>query len=209
MGVVSLEDRPLVLGLGGSPRRHGNTALLLEWFLGGAEEAGADTRTIVLNELDFRACQACGGCDETGVCVYEDGMTEVYEGVKKARGLVLASPIHFGSLSAQLKVAIDRFQCFWAARYLLPEPWIRREEGRRGFLLAAGGREKGSETYIRNAEEVAKVFFAVLNIQPAGTLFFPGLDEHGAVAREARYREGAWAAGKIFAASLLPGKHGI
>lgn len=85
---------------------------------------------MVLNDLRFRPCQACGGCDKTGLSILNDGMLAVHEAVKSAGGLVLASPIHFGTLSARTKMAIDRFQCFWAAKYLLRRPWIGPEEDR-------------------------------------------------------------------------------
>ncbi|MEW6033038.1 MAG: flavodoxin family protein [Bacillota bacterium] len=198
-----MRDRtgPRILGLAGSPRPGGNTRLLLEWFLEGAAATGARSETVVLNDLSFRPCQACGGCDLTGLCVLRDDMLGVYDAVKRADGLVVSSPIHFGSLSAQTKAAIDRFQCFWAARYLLGRPSLRPEEGRKGFLLAVGGMEKG-DRFIRNAEEVVKVFFTVLGVEHAGTLFFPGLDHPGEAARRPGVREAAVEAGRSFTRSL-------
>lgn len=130
-------------------------------------------------------------------------MTEVYEAVKEARGVVLASPIHFGTLSSQAKLAIDRFQCFWTARHLLAKPWIREDEGRRGFLLTAGGMA-GGERFARNAEAVARVFFSVLNLAYAGALHFSGVDEPGAIARNPDNRVKVTEAGRAFGASIVP-----
>lgn len=197
-------EPPVVVGLAASPRRSGNTRRLLDWFLEGAAAAGARTHSIMLNDLTVRPCQACGGCHRTGSCVVHDDMQEIYELVKRASAVVLASPIHFGGLAAQAKTAIDRFQCFWAAKYLLGRPWIDPAERRQGFLLAVGGMKRG-ERFIRNAEEVTRVLFTVLNLAYAGNLYYPDLDGPGAILGDPRYREEALAAGRALVERLRPG----
>lgn len=204
---IEHRSAPLVLGLAASPRPGGNTRRLLDWFLEGALDAGAETDTVVLNDLSFRPCQACGGCHRTGRCVLDDDLQAVYDQVRSARALVLASPIHFGSLAAQAKMAIDRFQCFWAAKYLLERPWIDRAERRQGVLLAVGGMKRG-EKFIRNAEEVAKVLFTVLNLEHAATLFYPDVDEPGAIAHDPRFRDEARAGGRALVGRLLTAEEG-
>jgi multimeric flavodoxin WrbA len=73
-----MEDKVKVLGLSGSPRREGNTDILLEEMLRGAEERGAKTERIIISKLKFSPCLECHGCDDTGKCVLDDDMEKVY-----------------------------------------------------------------------------------------------------------------------------------
>lgn len=187
----------LVLGISGSPRRGGNTELLLDAALEGAREAGAgraEVRKFVANELAMRPCQNCGGCDRTGRCVLGDEMGDVYEALRTADRMVLATPIHFGTVSAQLKSVIDRCQCLWVEKYRLKRSPARAEGARRGLLLAVGGFKRG-ERFFRAAEAVVKILFACLDVEYAGGLFWPGVDARGAIRDVPGALEAARAAG--------------
>ena len=105
-----------LLGISGSPKTNGLTGLLLDKALEGAEASGAHTEKIILHDLNFKACQECGGCDETGVCVLDDDMRPIYEKLVKADAVVVASPVYFGSITAQLKAMIDRCHSSWMAK---------------------------------------------------------------------------------------------
>lgn len=119
---MSEKKQPLIIGVLGSPRVGGNVDLLLEAALQGAQEAGAAVEKIVLNDLNIRPCQACGGCNKTGRCVIKDDMEQVYAAIEKMDGLVLATPVYFGGVTAQTKGMIDRCQALWARKYLLKQP---------------------------------------------------------------------------------------
>jgi multimeric flavodoxin WrbA len=106
----------------GSPREDGNTELLLKEAVKGIEEAGFHVHIFKLNQMSIMPCQNCGGCDETGVCIYEDDMAQIYESIRFADRIILASPIFFFALSAQVKGMIDRCQAFWCEKYLLKKP---------------------------------------------------------------------------------------
>ena len=74
-----------IVGIAGSPRKQGNSTILLEHVLKSAEEKGAQRLpTIHLNELTFKGCQNCGGCNDTGVCILKDDLTLVYESLREA-----------------------------------------------------------------------------------------------------------------------------
>jgi len=193
-------DSVNILGLMGSPRRKGNSRILLDRFLEGAGEAGAATRTLILEDLSYSPCRACGGCDKTGICVVKDDMHLVYEAVNKADGLVVASPVHFASMSARTKMAIDRFQCFWAAKYLVGKPWIRPEEGRLGFFICVGGMKP--PRFCQNALEIVKVFFTITNIRFAGELCFREVDAAGAILDHPTALEETFQAGRAFAGKV-------
>ena len=82
----------LVLGLAGSPRRNGNTEILLDEALAGAREAGAETEKIVLCTLKYSPCISCGSCEKTGRCVLQDDMQMVNERIIAADALIFATP---------------------------------------------------------------------------------------------------------------------
>jgi len=107
-----------VLGIYGSPRKGGNTDILLDQALAGAAEAGADIKRIYARKLKISGCLECGGCDETGECVVQDEMTEVYPLLVEAEVIFLASPIFFYGVTAQVKLLIDRVQALWNRRRL-------------------------------------------------------------------------------------------
>jgi multimeric flavodoxin WrbA len=96
--------------LNGSPRLNGNTMQLIEAFKRGAEEKGHQVELFNLQRMDIHPCLGClrGGKDPDSPCVQKDDMLKIYPHYKDADVLVLASPEYYWSISAQLKMAIDR-----------------------------------------------------------------------------------------------------
>jgi NAD(P)H-dependent FMN reductase len=93
----------------GSPRPSGNSASLAQKFLDEARTLGAETRSFLLNQLDFTGCQGCRACKtKSDRCVLSDDLAEVLAAVKEADVLLLASPVYFWDLSGQLKCFFDR-----------------------------------------------------------------------------------------------------
>lgn len=151
-----------ILGFLGSPHRNGNTETLLNETLRGAKEKGAEVEKIVLNELNIRPCQNCGGCDKTGRCVVQDDMQAIYPKLRKANSVILASPVFFSSVSAQLKAMIDRNQCAWAEKYLLKKPVTEVTTPRRGALLSLCA-HRGKKQF-KCSIKVAETFFICQDI---------------------------------------------
>lgn len=102
-----------VLILSGSPRKNGNSDILCDEFARGAIEAGNDVEKIRVAEKSIGYCRACYACRGTGVCAIKDDMAEVLQKMIDADVLVLASPIYFYSIDAQLKALIDRTVARW------------------------------------------------------------------------------------------------
>lgn len=103
-----------VLILSGSPRKGGNSDLLCDAFLRGAREAGNEAEKIRVAEKRIAPCSACYYCrDNGGACIHSDGMAEVLQKMIDADVIVLASPVYFYSVSAQLKAVIDRTVSRW------------------------------------------------------------------------------------------------
>jgi multimeric flavodoxin WrbA len=162
-----------VLGISGSPKSDGLTSLLLDRALGGARASGAQTEKIILNELSFKACQECSGCDNTGVCILDDDIRPLYEKLARADAVVVASPIYFGNISAQLKAMIDRSHSTWTAKHILKKcPGENKK--RAGVFLCVSG--KDSQEYFDSAKKIIKIFFMTNNIEYSSDLFVPGMN---------------------------------
>lgn len=102
-----------VLILSGSPRKNGNSDILCDEFARGAAEAGNHVEKIRVAEKNIGFCRACYACRGTGVCAIKDDMAEVLRKMIDADVLVLASPVYFYSIDAQLKALIDRTVARW------------------------------------------------------------------------------------------------
>ncbi len=170
-----------VLGITGSPRRGGNTDLLLAELMKGAASRGAEVKTIVLNDLNFIACQHCDACLKKGKCKYQDDMQMVYRELEDADRIVLASPIQFMGVTAQMKAMIDRCQALWARKYVLKLPPLGDRRERKGFFISVAGRKVVN--VFDGALITIKSLFTVLDITYAGELLFRDVDEKVAIAK--------------------------
>ncbi|MBI4186669.1 MAG: flavodoxin family protein [Chloroflexi bacterium] len=97
-----------VLGIVGSPRRGGNTEFITRHTLQAVEEEGVGTELITLAGLDIRPCNACMVCKTEECCPIEDDLMPLYARMKEAAGIVLATPVYFGSATALLKALMER-----------------------------------------------------------------------------------------------------
>ena len=185
-----------VLGIAGSPRRGGNSDLLLERALAGAAEAGADVERIVVARLQIAPCIACDGCWTAGRCVVKDEFQDVYEKLIVAERIILATPIYFMAVSAQAKVFIDRCQCLWARKYVLKQvlPPTPSGEPRRGALITTAGHSVTSG--FRCAATTMRYFLDVLDAEFADELPVGYVDEKGAIREHPDMLEAAYALGK-------------
>lgn len=102
-----------VLILSGSPRKNGNSDLLCGEFMRGAAEAGHEVEKIRVQEKQIACCRGCYVCRAGGVCAIKDDMADVMQKIIDCDVLVLASPVYFYSIDAQLKAVIDRTVCRW------------------------------------------------------------------------------------------------
>jgi multimeric flavodoxin WrbA len=183
-----------VLGIAGSPRRGGNTDMLLAEFLRGAASKGADTKTIVLSKLAITPCQHCDSCLQAGDCKIQDDMQAIYKEFEAADAIALASPIQFMSLTSEMKAMIDRFQAMWARKYVLKIPPLNPKKERKGFFLSVGGRK--FTNLFEPSLVIVKAFFRILDVTYTGELVFPAIDEKGAIAKHPDALQQAFLAGQ-------------
>ena len=165
----------------GSPRKRGNTEILLEAALSGIREKAGEISLFRLGELNIPPCRNCGGCARTGRCAFrDDDMQGIYEAIRAADRVVLASPIYFFSVSAQTKSMIDRCQAFWSEKYLLKRPIPPGPAGRKGLMLLVGA-YKRDVSGLRCAETCVTSFFHSINISEHRTVGVLGPDALGSM----------------------------
>ena len=179
-----------VLGILGSPRRGGNTEILLEHALAGARSRDAETEKLILNELDITPCQSCDKCMETGECATDDDMSLVYPKLGAADCFILASPIFFCSLTAQAKLMIDRCQGIWVAKYVLGHQATKRR--RRGLFISTAA---GDSSEFQAAIPVVRALFTTLDVSYDGALLFSGIDIKGDIVHHPTACQDAFTAG--------------
>ncbi|MGB2630919.1 MAG: flavodoxin family protein [Candidatus Omnitrophota bacterium] len=168
-----------ILGISGSPRIGGNSEVLLDRALEGAASNGAECEKIVLEKLEFSPCREreYEEVDDKGLSPINDDIHIVYRKIQSSDGLILASPIFFGSLSAQTKMMIDRFQCVWVAKNVLNiDVFTKKIKG--AFICAEATERKD---FFENARAIVRNFFKTINAGYEEELLCTGVDKKGSV----------------------------
>jgi multimeric flavodoxin WrbA len=124
-----------ITGFVGSPCKNGNVDLLVSQILEGAATQGAETCKIHLNDLRIRSCQSCGIDPHPKHCLFDDDMSQIYEALETSDVIVLGSPVYFDTVSAQVKLMIDRSNCLM--------PYVKRDNGTFGFEQRLKKQKKG------------------------------------------------------------------
>ncbi len=185
----------------GSPRRQGNTATLMKRAVDGAAEAGAAVDEIILRDYKISPCLEIYGCKKGGECVIKDDFQEVRDRVLACRGLMIATPIFFYTVSAHLKLFMDRCQSLWVKKYWIDQtPFNQWTPTRKGLLIAVGattGKKLFDGTLL-----TMKYFFDVLDMKMWDSLLVRGLDLAGDVLAHPQYMDAAYQQGREFAESL-------
>jgi multimeric flavodoxin WrbA len=164
----------LVLGFQGSPRKKGNTSFLLSTFMQTVESLGAQTRIIEVTQKNIIPCKEYVVCEKKGFCPIDDDIkTEIYPLIRQAEVVVLASPIFFYNMTAQLKAVVDRCQTFWARKYKLKlsDP---AKKTKRGFFLSVGA-TKGQNLF-EGLQLTAQYFFDAIDARFEGSLTYRNIE---------------------------------
>ncbi len=170
-----------VLGISGSPHRHGNTETLLESFLDGAHTSGAAIEKIVLKTLQYSPCRGCNACHKTGECVVNDDAIILYEKILASDCLAVASPIYTMGITAELKGFIDRQQYLWARKFILKTLYfsdvhIKRHKGI--FISTAG---LGWENVFDGAFPVITALFNTTGFEYYDNVIANDMDRFGGI----------------------------
>ena len=164
-----------IVGIVGSPRKNMNTDALVREALKGAAERGVDTEVIHLNSLSIRPCQACRKHPAPNHCFFFDDMQRIYEVLENADGIILGSPIFYGTVSAQTKLMIDRANCLtWIEPDADGTPVFtpRLEKVKKGVVILVSDITEDPSA----ARLPIRLFFHDARIEPVGELFVPHAD---------------------------------
>ncbi len=147
-----------ILAVVSSPRKGGNSEMLVDRFIEGAKESGHTVEKICLREKKIAPCIACEACLRNGgTCVQKDDMADILQKIIDADTIVLSTPVYYYSVSAQLKVMIDR-------------------------TLAGGGKMKGKEFYfIATAADGKNAMECTMNDMQGFVKCIPGSTVRGKV----------------------------
>jgi multimeric flavodoxin WrbA len=187
-----------IVAIYGSPRRRGNTATLLKHAVQGAVDAGAQVDEIILRDLKISPCLEIYACKKEGRCAIKDDFHQVADQILSAKGLILASPIFFYTVSAHTKILMDRCQSLWVKKYWIDKvPFGQWEPKRKGLFISVGA-TKGKKLFDGTLLTV-KYFFDVLDTELYRSLLYRGMDFEGDVLKYPEYLEEAYEAGKALA----------
>ena len=171
-----------ILGVNCSPRKWGNTWLLLEEALIGAKEVGAETEMCTLVDLEIRLCDGCTTCLKTLQCHIKDDMRTVYPKVLAADGIIFATPVYFLNMTGQAKVFIDRLYPLYSGQKLANKV---------GGAIAVATRMGHSQVW-----NSFNLFFALSRMLPSD--FVAGLGrEKGDIKRDKHAMQSAKELGKM------------
>jgi len=165
-----------VLGIMGSPRMKGNTDLLLDEALKGAESRGAETEKILADKLTISPCKEYYACLKDGKCVIKDDMDAIYDKLLSADAIIVASPMFFYTVSAQILTLISRCQALWARKYVLKNMDIPEKKG----AFIAVGATRGEKLF-DGPKLTVKYFFQAINTRYDDELLIRGIDKKGEI----------------------------
>jgi multimeric flavodoxin WrbA len=184
-----------ILAIYGSPRKGGNTSLLLREAVQGAREAGAEVEEIILCDLKMSPCLEIYGCRKTGRCVIHDDFDRVYDKLLACQGVMLASPVFFYSVSAHTKILMDRCQSLWVKKHWIEKiPMGRQNYFKKGLFISAGA-TKGKKLF-EGMLLTTRYFFDVLDTELWRTLLYRDLDFESDVLKHPEFLEEARTSGK-------------
>lgn len=184
-----------ILAVYGSPRRNGNTAVLLKKAVQGARDAGADVREYVLRDMKISPCLEIYGCKKTGRCVIQDDFQKLYDELQTCDGIMLASPIFFYTVSAHTKILMDRCQSLWVKRYWMDEPPAVQSPRRMKGLFISVGATRGKKLF-DGALLTVRYYFDAIDTELWRSLLYRGLDFEGDVLAHEAYLDEACTAGR-------------
>ncbi len=179
----------------GSPRIKGNTDLLLDEALKGAQSQEAEVEKIIVDKLKIAPCREYYGCLRDGICVIRDDMDSIYPKLLNTDGIIVASPMFFYGITSQLKALIDRTQALWAKKYILKQnpPGSKRK----GAFIAVGATT--GEKLFDGSILTIKYFFRSIDIEYTDEFLIRGVDKKGEIKEDATALSGAFELGKRLA----------
>lgn len=187
-----------VLAIYGSPRREGNTALLVRELVHGLRTRGGTATEIFLCDLQILPCVADHSCSQSGECFLQDDMQMMYNHLATHDCIVLAAPIFFYSVNAQTKALIDRSQALWARKYVLKQPVNPSGIKKKGIFISVGA-TKGAKLFDGTLLTVT-YFFDTIDAELSHSLLYRNIDAQGDILKHPDALQEAYNLGRSLAA---------
>ncbi len=180
-----------VLGVIGSPRRNGNTHILIDKVLEGAKSEGADIDSLFLNDYKISECDGCHACWKGLECSKKDDMNKLYQKIIDADALVFGTPVYWYGPTALMKMFIDRFVYFNC-----PE---NREKikGKSGAVVIPF--EEEDEKASLTTVEIFEMSLGYLEMNLKDVLLAPGVGYKGQILEKKIILERAYNIGRMMA----------
>ena len=190
-----------VLGVGSSPRKGGNSDILLKQLLKGARNGGAATEEIQLRDYQFQPCIGCERCRKEKRCVeLQDGMQLIYPKIVEANGLILISPVYNYNVTAWMKAFIDRLYCYYNFTEERSGSWSSQLANQyRKAIVAAVGEQASREEGMDLTLEAMRLPIKALGYEVIGELPVLGIFGKGKVKEYPEILEKAESLGKQMA----------
>jgi multimeric flavodoxin WrbA len=180
-----------VLGIMGSPRIKGNTDLLLDEALKGAQSKGAEIEKITVSNLKISPCREIYQCAKDSTCPLHDDMDDIYKKLLSADVIIVATPIFFYTVSAQLMPLISRCQAFWNRKYVLKNLDVPVKKG----AFIAVGATRGAKLF-DGPKLTINYFFKAINAEYTDELLVRSVDTKGEIKDHPDYLAAAYELGK-------------
>jgi len=196
-------DEVKILGIGGSPRKGGNTDILLDNFLEGAKSAGAETKKVLLREYSIEPCIGCEACRKARACTrFHDGMDLLYPEIEETLGLVLGTPTYNYNVTAPMKAFIDRLYPYYNFADVRPGAYSSRlgNQGRKALVFTVCEQVKIEEMGF--ALEALEMPLEALGYDVLEKFLATGYFEKGAVSKDGDLLKKAFEAGRKLARAL-------
>jgi NAD(P)H-dependent FMN reductase len=192
-----VENMSEIVAIYGSPRRKGNTATLLKRAVDGARDAGAEVDEIVLRDYKISLCLEIYGCKKEGECAIKDDFQKIRDRILAGKGLMIASPIFFYTVSAHVKILMDRCQSLWVKKYWIDKVAYNKWEPTRKGLVIGVGATRGKKLF-DGMLLTMQYFFDVLDMELWDSLLYRQLDFEGDVLKHPEYLDQAYQRGQDF-----------
>ena len=194
-----------ILGIGGSPRKGGNSDILMKRFLKGARDEGVTTEEIQLRDYQFQPCIGCERCRKDKRCTgLLDGMQLIYPKIREAGGLVVITPIYSYNMTALMKSFIDRLYSFYNFSDERPGYWSSQlaGQGRKAIIAVVGEQATREEGGMDLTLDTMRRSIVALGYEVIGELPVLGIFARGKVKEYPQILEQAEALGRRLASLL-------
>jgi len=195
-----------VLGVAGSPRKNGNSDVLLHQVLKGVSQENIECSAIQLRDIQFQGCIGCERCRKDKICTgLNDGMSLIYNQIITSKGLVLVSPTHNYNITSWMKAFIDRLYCFYNFQNTRPRAWSSQlaDQNRKAVLVAICEQENVQDMGF--TLEAMRIPLETLGYQVIGEQAIFKVFDKGKVQEDGKSLEKAFTLGTDLAKALLSG----